>query len=237
MFFDADYAERVTLRDGTDVVVRTIRPDDKALLHRGFLKLSPESRYRRFFAAKHDLTPAELRYLTEVDGVRHFALGATTADGEDGLAVARFIQLAGEPGVAEAAIAVLDEHQGKGLGSLLFQRLVAAASERGVKTFRCEMLGSNQGMADLVLALSPQAPAVAVSAGVMSMEFALPAIGPEHPMGEPPREHGLYRFFGMVAKGEIEWTAAWKRKALRFFGEDVTAGSHSWDGQSIDESE
>lgn len=237
MFFDADYAERVTLRDGTDVVVRTIRPDDKELLHRGFLRLSPESRYRRFFAAKHDLTPAELRYLTEVDGVHHFALGATTADGQEGLGVARFIQLDGEPGVAEAAIAVLDEHQGKGLGSLLFQRLVAAASERGVKTFRCEMLGSNQGMADLVLSLSPRAPAVNVSAGVMSMEFALPAIGPEHPMGEPPRDHGLYRFFGMVAKGEIEWTAAWKRKELRFFGEDVTAPSHSWDGQSIDESE
>jgi len=237
MFFDADYAEPVTLRDGTAVVVRPIRPDDKELLRRGFLRLSSESRYRRFFAAKHDLSPSELRYLTEVDGIRHFALGATSADGCDGLGVARFIQLDGEPGVAEAAIAVADEHQGKGLGSLLFQRLVAAASERGVQRFRCEMLGSNQGMADLVLALSPEAPAVAVSAGVMSMEFTLPPIGPEHPAGEPPREHGLYRFFGLVAKGQIEWTAAWKRLGLRFLGEDITAAARSWDGQSIDESE
>lgn len=58
MFFDADYAERVTLRDGTEVVVRPIRADDKELLRRGFLRLSPESRYRRFFAAKHDLSPS-----------------------------------------------------------------------------------------------------------------------------------------------------------------------------------
>ncbi len=237
MFFDADYAERVTLRDGTEVVVRLIRTDDKELLRRGFLRLSPESRYRRFFAAKHDLSPSELRYLTEVDGVRHFALGATTADGVDGLGVARFIQLDGEPGVAEAAIAVLDEHQGKGLGSLLFQRLVAAAAERGVTRFRCEMLGSNQGMADLVLSLSPEAPATAVSAGVMSMEFALPHVEPEAPAGEPPRENPLYRFFGLVAKGQIEWTAAWKRIGLRFLGEDISAAARSWDGQSIDESE
>lgn len=237
MFFDADYAEQVTLRDGTEVVVRPIRPDDKELLLRGFRRLSPESRYRRFFAAKHDLSPTELCYLTEVDGFRHFALGATSADGHDGLGVARFIQLDGEPGLAEAAIAVADEHQGKGLGSLLFQRLVAAAAERGVQRFRCEMLGSNQGMADLVFSLSPQAPAVAISSGVMSMEFALPAIAPEAPAGEPPRENPLYRFFGLVAKGEIEWTAAWKRLGLRFFGEDVTAASHSWDGQSLDESE
>lgn len=237
MFFDSDYAEAATLRDGTEVVVRPIRPDDKELLRRGFLRLSPESRYRRFFAAKHDLSPAELRYLTEVDGIRHFALGATTADGRDGLGVARFIQLDGEPGVAEAAIAVADEHQGKGLGSLLFQRLVAAAAERGVQRFRCEMLGSNQGMADLVLSLAADAPATAVSAGVMSMEFALPPVAPEQSVDEPPRESGLYRFFGMVAKGEIEWTAAWKRLGLRFFGEDITAAARSWDGQSIDESE
>jgi hypothetical protein len=92
-------------------------------------------------------------------------------------------------------------------------------------------------MADLVLSLSPQAPATTVSAGVMSMELALPAIAPEAPAGEPPRENPLYRFFGMVAKGEIEWTAAWKRLGLRFFGQDITDPSHSWDGQSIDESE
>jgi GNAT superfamily N-acetyltransferase len=228
MFFDADYAEQVTLRDGTQIVVRPIRPDDKELLRRGFLRLSPESRYRRFFAAKHDLSAAELRYLTEIDGVRHFALGATSADGRDGIGVARFVQLDGEPGIAEAAIAVADEQQGKGLGSLLFQRLVAAAAERGVERFRCEMLGSNQGMADLVLSLAAEAPAVAVSAGVMSMEFTLPPISPDNPAAEPPREHGLYRFFGMVAKGEIE---------VRMLGEDVRAASRSWDGQSSDESE
>jgi GNAT superfamily N-acetyltransferase len=236
MYFGPNYEERTTLRDGTEAVVRTIRPEDKELLYRGFKQLSPESRYRRFFAAKNDLTPDELRYLTEVDGDTHFAIGAVTADGHDGLGVARFIRLPGEPGVAEAAIAVADAHQGKGLGSLLFQRLVAAAAERGVSRFRCEMLGSNQGMADLVLHLAPEAN-VQVESGVSCMEFGLPHVTPQNPAGEPPREAPLYRFFHLVAKGAIDWTARWQRMGLRFLGEDLSGDSRSWDGQSVDEHE
>lgn len=232
MHFGPEYREVVTLRDGTSCVLRPIRPDDKELLHRGFHRLSPESRYRRFFAVKNELSERELRYLTEVDGLRHVALGAVTLDGSDGLGVARFIHLEGEPGIAEAAIAVADEAQGKGLGSLLFQRLVAAARERGVVRFRCDMLCSNQGMAELVRALAPDA-SVHVSAGVSSMEFALPPLGPEHPLDEPPRETGLYRLFHLVAKGAIEWTGY----AMRFLGEDLGPTSRSWDGQSIDEDE
>ncbi|HVK74439.1 MAG TPA: GNAT family N-acetyltransferase [Kofleriaceae bacterium] len=226
MFFGPDYQEHACLRDGTPVLLRLIRPDDKELLRRGFLRLSPESRYRRFFAAKVDLTPDELRYLTEVDGVDHVALGAVTADGRNGLGVARFIRLAGERGTAEAAIAVVDEIQGKGLGSLLFQRLVAAARERGVERFRCDMLGSNRGMVDLVLASAPDASAV-VHDGVVSMEFRLPPLGPEHPAAEPPRESGLYRLFAMVARGALEWTSRWQELGLRLMG---GVDSDSWDG-------
>src|SRR5215510_13319274 len=108
--------------------------------------MSPQSRYLRFFTPKACLTEDELRYLTEIDQERHFALGASTVDERDGLGVARFIRLDGEPGVAEAAIAVVDEMHGQGLGSLLFMRLVAAARERGVERVRCEVLGSNLAM-------------------------------------------------------------------------------------------
>jgi GNAT superfamily N-acetyltransferase len=210
VFFDAAYREPAVLRDGSEVVLRLIRPDDKELLRRGFLALSPESRYRRFFSPKHDLTAGELRYLTEVDGVRHFALGAVSVGGEDGLGIARFIQLDGEPGVAEAAIAVADHAQGRGLGSLLFQRLVAAAIERGVTRFRCEMLGTNAGMAELARTFATVA-SVQVSAGVVCMELDLPALGPEHPAAEPPREAGLYRLFNLFAHGAFELRARWQR--------------------------
>ena len=142
MFFDADYLEHATLRDGTEVALRLVRPDDKALLREGFARMSDESRYRRFFTPKYELSADELRYLTEIDQVTHVAIGATSADGARGLGVARFIVLAGEAGAAEAAVAVTDDLQGRGLGSLLLQRLVAAAHERGVERFVFEMLGS-----------------------------------------------------------------------------------------------
>lgn len=209
MYFDADYLEHATLRDGTEVVLRLLRPEDKELLRSGFAGLSAESRYRRFFTPKNELSPGELRYLTEIDQVRHVAIGASTADGSKGLGVARCIVLDEDPALAEAAIAVADEVQGRGLGSLLFQRLVAAARERGIERFRCEMLGSNKGMADLVRALAPTA-SCEVEQGVMRMELTLPGLEPHHPASEPPRETGLYRLLSLIAEGAVEWRARWQ---------------------------
>ena len=53
---------RTTLRDGTPVLVRPVRPNDKDLLRQGFDRLSPASRYRRFLAPVDELSEAELRY-------------------------------------------------------------------------------------------------------------------------------------------------------------------------------
>src|SRR4051812_14874359 len=144
--FTADYVEHATLRDGTRVLLRLVTPDDKELLKRGFDGWSHASRYARFFVPKQRLTDDELAYLCEVDQESHFALGAVReGDGEPrGLGIARFIRLADvedAPVTAEAAIAVSDEMQGKGLGRLLFQRLVDAAGERGIAQFRCEVAG------------------------------------------------------------------------------------------------
>ena len=161
------------LRDGTEVVLRAVRPDDKALLRDGFERLSPESRYLRFHGVKTELSDAELRYLTEVDGVRHWALGALV-DGR-GAGIARLVQLDGEPGVAEAAITVSDDMQGRGLGTLLFQQLMAAAAERGVRKIRCLVLGSNHAMQDLLKHVGGDDAHAHVEAGVVTVDIDLPA--------------------------------------------------------------
>lgn len=195
-----------------------IRADDKERLRAGFARLSPESRYLRFFAPKHRLSDAELRYLTEIDGVDHVAIGAArlTTDGAegDGLGVGRFIRLAGTPAIAEAAIAVLDEVQGQGLGTLLFMRLIAAAIERGIARFRCEVLCDNQSMVDLVKRFAPER-TVHVESGVTSIEFDLPAIGAAEPGTAAPRESPLYQFFRYVAEGAMEWRDVVARLAMR----------------------
>lgn len=159
-FFDENYAELVTLRDGTQVRLRKIRPEDKALFVEGLRELSPRSRYLRFHEPRSSLSPTELVYLTEVDGERHFAIGALdeSADPPRGLAVARFVVLdCSEPTVAEAACVVLDAAQGKGLGSVLLLRLAAAALERGVDVFRNEVLPENESMMGLLTQLFPEA--------------------------------------------------------------------------------
>ncbi len=120
--------EEKTLRDGTQVTIRPIQADDKEELLRAFSRLSPASRYSRFHSFKQALTESDLRYLTEVDGASHVAIVAVTPSHDlrrdVGIGVARFVRDPNEPDLAEAAITVADDHQGKGLGKLLLVRLV-----------------------------------------------------------------------------------------------------------------
>jgi GNAT superfamily N-acetyltransferase len=210
--FTEAYEERTTLRNGTPVVLRLVVRDDMDTLRRGFDRWSPESRYARFLVPKQRLTDDELRYLTDVDQENHFALGAIQESGGEpiGLGIARFIRLPsaeGEPVTAEAAIAVADEAQGQGLGRMLFMRLVAAASERGVDRFRCEVLGSNQTMQTLIDDIAP-VHTTEGDGGVLTIDFALPH---EAATETERSESALYRFFRAAAEGAVEWTGAVRR--------------------------
>ncbi|MEO8701677.1 MAG: GNAT family N-acetyltransferase [Kofleriaceae bacterium] len=214
-YFTADYLERTTLHDGTEVRLRLVRPDDKVRLRRGFELLSAESRYARFLGPKSALTDDELRYLCDVDQETHFALGATREDDfEIGLGIARFITLPDEHATAEAAIAVADEVHGRGLGKLLFLRLCAAAAERGIERFRCDVLGSNHGMAALIARIAPDR-TIEVGEGVMSIELALPNVTPTEPAIGPAPHGGMYSLFRAAAENAVEWTEAvrklWRR--------------------------
>jgi len=147
--FDNDYREIVTLSDNTQVTLRLVVPADKVLLARGMDNFSAESRYRRFLASKQALTDTELKYLTELDGVQHFAIGALHGPNE-GVGVARFVCFGDNLETAEPAVAVIDSYQNKGLGKILLSRLMAAARERGIQRFHGIMLASNQPMKQLL---------------------------------------------------------------------------------------
>jgi GNAT superfamily N-acetyltransferase len=213
--FSTDYLERAVLRDGTAVRLRLVTPADRALLLAGFRRMSPQSRYARFLAPKDTLSEDELRYLTCVDQEGHFALGAVTeapgGGGEgDGAGIARFIRLPEPPATAEAAIAVQDDMHGRGLGKLLFLRLCAAAAERGIERFRCEVLGSNTGMRNLIEDVSPER-RIEVGGGVMSIDMALPSIPPTAPAAGPAPTGSMYRLFRAAAENAVDWTDAVRR--------------------------
>jgi RimJ/RimL family protein N-acetyltransferase len=147
-----DFREEHELRDGSRIYVRHIRPEDAIELKRGFERLSPTSRYRRFLAGVSSLTEAQLHYLTHVDGEDHVALVATMPDGEReiGLGVARFVRVTDEPHVAEAAITVPDDVHRRGIGKLLAMTLARAALERGIDRFRGEILADNAAARQLL---------------------------------------------------------------------------------------
>ena len=83
-----------TTMDPSPIVIRPIRAHDKEILVGGLHRLSPESRYRRFFAPKAKLSAKQLRYLTEVDHHTHEALVAIDPRTGEGVGVARFHSLA-----------------------------------------------------------------------------------------------------------------------------------------------
>jgi RimJ/RimL family protein N-acetyltransferase len=135
---------RVRLNDGTEVLIRPIRPEDKRTLATAHSHLSPETVQRRFLAPKPRLSAAELRYLTEVDGDGHVAYVAVLVQRPQWLvAVGRFVRLVDDPETAEFAIVVGDPWQNKGLGKRLATLLAAEAVKHGVHRFTAFTLAEN----------------------------------------------------------------------------------------------
>lgn len=145
---------RVRLRDGSEVLVRPIRPDDKEVLLRGFERLSEQSRYQRFLTPVPQLSSTQVEYLTEVDHHDHEALVALDAEGGDGVGVARFVR-DGDSDAAEAAVTVIDEWHGRGLGTVLCNLLADRAREEGIRRFTAVLLASNRQMLDVLATLGP----------------------------------------------------------------------------------
>jgi GNAT superfamily N-acetyltransferase len=155
--FMPGYREDVLLHGGRRARLSLLLPSHAPLVARGFERLSSRSRYLRFFTNKKSLGADELRYLTELDGEHHFALAAAmrSADGWEGAGVARFVALPDHPGAAEPALTVVDAVQGTGLGTMLFERLCAAARERGYTQLRAAVLPENRSMLRVMKRVSP----------------------------------------------------------------------------------
>ena len=142
-----EYCVEETLRDGSPVIVRAIKPEDKPALQNGLDRLSRESTYSRFFYAKRQFSERELKFLTELDFERHVAIGVGLLEGGDMLpiGIGRYI-VEDKSKRAEVAFTVADEFQGIGVGSLLLQHLVVVARENGIQEFFATTLVTNQKM-------------------------------------------------------------------------------------------
>lgn len=139
----ANWTADVTLTDGAPARVRPIGRDDARRLAEFHAKLSPESIYLRFFSPHPRLSDAEIAHFTGVDHDSRVAL-VMFVNGEL-VGVGRYDRIAGGD-AAEVAFVVADAHHGRGIATLLLERLAVAGRERSVRTFTADVLPQNRMM-------------------------------------------------------------------------------------------
>jgi GNAT superfamily N-acetyltransferase len=161
---------------GAAVEIRPIAPADKETLARGFERLGEESRYRRFLSSHERLTDAELRYFSEVDHHDHEALVAVDPRSGEGIGVARYVRSSTDPSVAELAVAVVDDHQGRGIGTRLVEALAARARTEGIRRFAAIVLAENRRMLSLLTDLG-EVRVLNHDQGTVELTVELPDIG------------------------------------------------------------
>src|SRR5690348_10123316 len=145
----AHWEADVIVADGGVVRLRPIRPSDAdklVALHAG---LSPRTRYLRYFSAYPRIPERDLYKFTHMDHRDRVGL-LVELDGEV-IAVGRYERTVASDGgeappEAEVAFVVTDEHQGRGIGSVLLEHLAAAGRESGIERFHAVVLAENTAM-------------------------------------------------------------------------------------------
>ncbi len=174
--YPIDLVKRISLKDGTEVTLRPIRPED-ADMEQAFVKsLSEDSRYFRFMDALRELPKSLLVRFTQLDYQREMAIIALvgTGDQEKEIGVARYTT-SPDAESCEFALVIADDWQGRGLGKALMQYLMQIASNRGLKVMEGEVLANNSNMLSLMASLgfdaktAPEDPAIRIVTAPLSL--------------------------------------------------------------------
>lgn len=139
-------ATRVVLRGGRVALIGPLEPNDRGRFLSGLGRASPESMYKRFMTPLPRLSTTQVAYLLGVDHQDHEALLAIDEDDGEAVAVGRFVRLKDSPSAAEAAVLVIDDWQGIGLGKAVCRLLAERARQLGIERFEATMLSNNRAM-------------------------------------------------------------------------------------------
>ena len=171
-------ARTLELRDGTRLQIRPIVPEDEPLLHEAVAAMSERTVYFRFFSPIKRMSDALAHRLAVVDYRDRFAIVAATrrphgpSHRERIVGVARYDR-ARDTDVAEVAVAVIDEFQHRGLGSVLLAELARVARGQGIRSFQLIVLPENREMLGLLRKMGWIHQAK-LSGGVYEISFDLP---------------------------------------------------------------
>ena len=140
------YSATETLRNGRQIEIRALRPEDRDDFIRAAGGLSAQSLYRRFFAPKRHYSEEEKSFFLDVDFVNHVALIAlTNVNGKvEIIGGGRYV--VDHPGSAEVAFTVIDKYQAQGIGAALMRHLITVARQAGLRELFAEVLRENAAM-------------------------------------------------------------------------------------------
>jgi acetyltransferase len=141
--YPRELAGTARLRDGGEIDLRPIRPEDEPLLHDLVAHMTPEDMRRRYLAPIRALSPLLAARLTQIDYDREMALVATQRGTV--LGIARY---SADPDRlrAEYAVEVRSDWKGRGVGYVLMRRLIEIARQYGISELIGDVLRENQPM-------------------------------------------------------------------------------------------
>ena len=160
----------VVLTDGGTVHMRPIVPSDADALVAFHGRLSDRTRYLRYFGPYPRIPARDLQRFSTVD--HHDRVAFVAWLGHDIVAVGRYEHLP-DTDSAEVAFVVQDEHQSRGLGSILLEHLAAAGRERGIRRFVADVLAENAMMINVFREAGFRQVRSGIEEGVLHLEFAI----------------------------------------------------------------
>ncbi len=147
--------KNIQLSDGTDIVIRPIRPEDAESEAKFVRELSSEARYFRFMNVFQELSQQMLVRFTQIDYHNEMALIAVKPNGdrEEQIGVARYATNLDKTS-CEFALVVSDQWRGRGIARRLMRNLMEIARDRNLERMEGQVLSSNTRMLELVTSLN-----------------------------------------------------------------------------------
>ena len=158
-------------------MIRPIKPTDEVLLQKYFYALSEETVFNRYFRPLKAMSHVTAQGLVNPDYDKDMTLVITTGPigREKIVALGRYYRDQ-EGGLAEVAVTVHDDYQGKGLGGMLQRHLAKYARRKGVEGFWALLFGTNQAMYRLFAQMGPYTKKE-IEPGILRLEHLFPVAG------------------------------------------------------------
>ena len=170
--YPKEWEKHSTLKDGTPIFIRPIRPEDERLYEHFFANVTADDLRLRFFAPIRTLDHRRLARFTQIDYSRAMAFIAIDKRSGELLGVCRLHADANYE-TAEYAILVRSDFKGRGLGWLLMQMMLDYARAEGLRTVHGQILAENTTMLTMCKELGFELAADACDPSTYSVRLAV----------------------------------------------------------------